>query len=168
MQEHQSVDAVGVPAEALRSVMAEFAAGVTVVTSRWQGVPHAMTATAFSSVSLVPPLVLVCVGKRSRFYQAVTSAGVWAVSILSSDQVELARHFSHSGRDLMTQFEGVPHVLAPHSRSPVLLGAQAWMDCVTYAEHDGGDHTIVVGQVVATGRDSGATRPLTYHRGTYS
>jgi flavin reductase (DIM6/NTAB) family NADH-FMN oxidoreductase RutF len=148
--------------------MAQFSAGVAVVTSQWQGMPHALTATAFASVSLTPPLVLVCIGKRSRFHHAVTQAGSWAVSILSAEQVGLARHFGHSGRDLATQFDGVNHDLAPHSGAPILDGALGWLDCITYAEHDAGDHTIVVGRVVATGRESEDSPPLTYHRGTYS
>jgi flavin reductase len=148
--------------------MAEFSTGVTVVTTNWQGMPHAMTASAFCSVSLSPPLVLVCVGKSTRFHHAVTEAGVWAVSILSGDQVGLARHFSHSGRDLVTQFDGVPNSPAPHSAAPVLCGAQAWLDCVTYAEQDAGDHTVVVGRVVATGGGRLDAAPLTYHRGSYS
>lgn len=148
--------------------MAELAAGVTVVTSLWGGMAHAMTATAFTSVSVAPPLILVCVGKTSRFHAAVTQAGRWAVSLLSADQVELARHFSRSGRDLATQFEGVASVPAPYSQAPVLTGAQAWLDCTTHALHDGGDHTIVVGRVVASGRESVDDGPLTYHRGTYS
>lgn len=159
---------IGVSAEALRHVMADFESGVTVVTTHWQGMPHAMTATAFCSVSLTPPLVLVSVGKRSRFHHAVTQSGAWAVSILSADQEHLARHFSHSGRDLATQFEGVETHPAPCSLSYVLAGAQAWVDCVTHAVHDAGDHTIVIGRVVGTGRDSANPVPLTYHRGTYS
>jgi flavin reductase (DIM6/NTAB) family NADH-FMN oxidoreductase RutF len=167
VHEQLPAEVPGVSSEALRQAMAEFATGVTVVTSHWQGIAHAMTATAFSSVSLSPPLVLVCVGKKSRFHRAVTGAGQWAVSILSSDQVALARRFSVSGRDLASQFDGVPHQLARYSGAPLLTGAQAWMDCVTFSEHDAGDHTIVVGRVLATGRASAATTPLTYHRGTY-
>lgn len=154
--------------ETLRSVLAEFASGVTVVTAQWQGVSHAMTATAFCSVSLEPPLVLVCVGRTSRFHAAVTAAGSWAVTLLSADQADLARHFSHRGRDLLTQFSGVPHSRAPHSQAPLLSGAAGWLDCVTYALHDGGDHTIVVGRVVEAAVEPVVGEPLTYHRSIYS
>jgi flavin reductase (DIM6/NTAB) family NADH-FMN oxidoreductase RutF len=153
----------------LRSVMSEFASGVTVVTADWQGISHAMTATAFCSVSLEPPLVLVCVGKSSRFHAAVTAAGSWAVSLLSADQGWIARHFSHRGRDLLTQFSAVPHTAAPYSQAPLLSGSRGWLDCSTFALHDGGDHTIVVGRVVrASSESSTGGDPLTYHRGTYS
>jgi flavin reductase (DIM6/NTAB) family NADH-FMN oxidoreductase RutF len=152
----------------LKSVMSEFASGVTVVTAEWQGRSHAMTATAFCSVSLDPPLVLVCVGKGSRFHPAVTSAGSWAVSLLSADQGWVARHFSSSTRDLPTQFTAVPHTRAARSGAPLVTGSRGWLDCSTYALHDAGDHTIVVGLVVQAGAASTAGHPLTYHRAAYS
>lgn len=159
-------------AEELRRVMAHFASGVTVVTALDHGIKHAMTATAICSVSLDPPLILVCVGKTSRFHQTVTGADRWCVSILNADQEYLARHFAHRGRDLLTQFDDVPHEAAGESGCPVIGGALAWMECATYARHDGGDHTILVGRVVEASRDpiDGSTppAPLTYYRGTYS
>lgn len=154
--------------EALRRVMADFASGVTIVTTVWQGVPHAMTATAFCSVSLEPPLVLVCVSRASRFHRAVTSAEHWAVSLLSHDQEPVARHFANRGRDLATQFDDVPHAPAPVSAAPLVKDALAWLECTTHAQHDGGDHTILVGRVLRTSDESSPGRPLTYHRGTYS
>jgi len=162
----------GVDPTALRRTMARFAAGVTLVTTVHEGLAHALTATAVTSVSLEPPLVLVCVSRASRFHPAVLASGTWAVSILPADAEPLARRFSHRGRDLLTQFEGVAYEPAPHSGAPVLSGALAWLDCQTWAAYDGGDHTIVVGQVVATGveadgEESLARRPLTYYRSTY-
>lgn len=154
--------------------MAHFAAGVTVVTTVRDGLAHALTATAFASVSLEPPLVLVCVGKASRFHSAVLGGtGMWAVSLLAADQEALARHFARRGRDLVGQFDGIATTRAAHSGAPVLTGALAWLDCATTAQHDAGDHTIVVGKVLATGDGSsggfnGQDRPpLTYYRSTY-
>lgn len=160
-------DAPGVSPDALRTTMAQFAAGVTVATTVWDGVGHALTATAFASVSLEPPLVLVCVSKSSRFSQAVLGGHSWAVSLLAADQEGLARHFANRGRDLLTQFDRTEHRPAPHSGAPVLVGALGWLDCVTVAEHDAGDHTVVVGRVVATGTESIPGGPLTYYQGTY-
>lgn len=148
--------------------MADFASGVTVVTTRWESVAHAMTATAFCSVSLDPPLVLVCVSRTSRFHQAVTSADVWAVSLLSHDQEPVARHFADRGRHLITQFDSVGHRELPGVHVPVIDGALAWVLCTTHAQHDGGDHTIVVGRVQDTSETAESARPLTYYRGTYS
>lgn len=154
--------------DALRRTLADFASGVTVVTTNWHGVAHAMTATAFCSVSLDPPLVLVCVSKTSRFHQAVTSADGWAVSLLSGGQEPIARHFANRGRELATQFERIPHTPAPLTGAPLIGGALAWLECATYARHDGGDHTIVVGRVLGTSETSRPDDPLTYYRGTYS
>jgi len=154
--------------EVLRSVMAEFSTGVTVVTAQWEGALHAMTATAFCSVSLEPPLVLVCVGKASRFHPVIVEADAWAVSLLAGDQGWVARHFADRERDLSTQFGTVPHARAPFSGAPLPDGVRGWLDCSTYARYDGGDHTIAVGRVRNAGRAAPVGAPLTYHRAAYS
>ena len=156
------------PGAEFRQTMAAFASGVTVVTTRWQGVAHAMTATAFCSVSLDPPLVLVCVSRQSRFHAAVTQAGGWAVSLLSAGQEGVARHFANSGRRLQTQFDELPHTPGPVTDAPLIDGALGWLECTTYGMHDGGDHTILVGRVERSSRDQALKEPLTYYRGTYS
>jgi flavin reductase (DIM6/NTAB) family NADH-FMN oxidoreductase RutF len=168
-----TVDGVAGSAEALRHVMGHFASGVTIVTAVLDGVRHAMTATAVCSVSLEPPLILVCVSKVSRFHAAITDAEAWAVSLLAAGQDPIARHFANRGRDLVTQFDLVPHRLAPYSRAPLIDGALAWLDCTTFATHDGGDHTIVVGEVIAASGmsevdDPATAGPLTYYSGSYS
>ena len=160
-------------ADALRQVMSQFCSGVTIVTALRQGIKHAMTATAVSAVSLVPPLILVCVSRSSRFHEAATEADAWCVSLLSGDQERLARHFANRGRDLLSQFDHVPHTPSPLSGTPLIDGALAWMECVTYAQYDGGDHTIMVGELVhASGApaldEHGRQVPLTYYQGTYS
>ena len=148
--------------------MSAFASGVTVVTTRWQGVGHAMTATAFCSVSLDPPLVLVCVSRQSRFHAAVTRAGGWSVSLLSAGQEPVARHFANSGRELQTQFDHVRHTFGPVTGAPLISGALGWLECTTYDMHDGGDHTILVGRVERATHQEVPMEPLTYYRGTYS
>jgi flavin reductase (DIM6/NTAB) family NADH-FMN oxidoreductase RutF len=165
----------GVPgsADALRHVMGHFASGVTIATTLQHGIKHAMTATAVCSVSLEPPLVLVCVSKSSRFYGSITKAKTWCLSLLTVDQEWLARHFANRGRDLLRQFDRVPHTPSPLSGTPLIDGALAWLECTTYGMHDGGDHTIVVGHIVrasglASDDDPNARPPLTYYRGAYS
>jgi flavin reductase len=153
--------------------MGHFVSGVTIATALHQGIKHAMTASAVCSVSLQPPLVLVCVGKSTRFYDAIITAENWCLSLLTADQEPLARHFAHSGRDLLSQFDDVPHTPSPLSGSPLIDGALAWLECITYGIHEAGDHTIVVGEVVrASGLpsddDPTAPPPLTYYRGAYS
>lgn len=167
------MDGVWGSPEALRHVMGQFVSGVTIVTAVRDGVRHAMTATAVCSVSLEPPMILVCVSKTSRFHAAITNVEAWAVSLLAEGQDTIARHFANRARDLVTQFDVVPHSLAPYSRAPLIDGALAWLDCTTFATHDGGDHTIVVGRVIrASGLgeldDPDAPAPLTYFRGSYS
>jgi flavin reductase len=164
----------GVPgsADALRHVMGHFASGVAIATALHHGVKHAMTATAVCSVSLEPPLVLVCVSKSSRFHGAITKTKYWCLSLLTVDQEGLARHFSNRGRDLLSQFDRVSHTPSPFSGTPLIDGALAWLECTTYGMHDGGDHTIVVGQLArASGLpsddDPDARPPLTYYRGAY-
>lgn len=151
--------------EALRQAMTRLSTGVCVVTASWQGRLHAMTATAVCSVSLEPPLVLVCVGRTSRFHAAVLGAGAWGVSVLAEDQADVARHFADRGRDLLTQLDPVPHVRGAVTDAPLVDGALAWLECATWATHDGGDHTIVVGRVLDGGGGPGG--PLTYFRGRY-
>lgn len=148
--------------------MTLLSSGVAVVTTTWQGRRHALTATALCSVSLDPPLILVCVGRASRFHAAILGSQRWAVSLLSGEQEATARHFAHRGRDLNTQFDVVDHRPGPRTGAPLLGGALAWLECETHAVHDGGDHTIVVGRVldaVAAGADAA---PLTYYRGGYA
>jgi flavin reductase (DIM6/NTAB) family NADH-FMN oxidoreductase RutF len=151
--------------EALRSAMSRFSTGVAVVSASWQGRLHAMTATALTSVSLDPPLIMVCVGRTSRFHSAILGSCRWGVSILAEDQVDVARHFSDRGRDLLTQFDSVPHVRGAATDAPLVDGALAWLECSTWATHDGGDHSIVIGQVLDGAGGPGA--PLTYFRARY-
>jgi flavin reductase (DIM6/NTAB) family NADH-FMN oxidoreductase RutF len=165
----------GVPgsADALRHVMGHFASGVAITTALHHGIKHALTATAVCSVSLEPPLILVCVSKSSRFHAAITKTKYWCLSLLTVDQEALAMHFSNRGRDLLSQFDRVPHTPSPLSGTPLIDGTLAWLECTTYGMHDGGDHTIVVGQIVrASGLpsddDPNAPPPLTYYRGAYS
>jgi flavin reductase (DIM6/NTAB) family NADH-FMN oxidoreductase RutF len=115
------------------------------------GVAHAMTANAFTSVSLDPPLVLVCVDKGVRMHAAVLDCGYWAVSVLAGGQQAIADRFARSGRDLYSQFDGIGTTSGPKTGCPVVDGALSWLECRTWATYDGGDHTIVVGEVLSLG-----------------
>lgn len=146
--------------------MSRFATGITIMSTLQGGVAHAMTASAFASVSLDPALVLVCVDKGVRMHEAVSSCGEWAVSVLAAGDSAIAERFARSGRDLYTQFDGVETVPGPKTGCPLIAGGLAWLECRTWATYDGGDHTIVVGEVLslATGDDPGA---LIYYAGQY-
>ena len=139
---------------AFRRAAGQFPGGIVVVTT---SAGHAMTVSAFASVSLEPPLVLFCAEKIARFHDAVLAADAWAVSILAEDGEKTARWLATRGRPLEGQLDGLPHHPGPVTGAPLLHGALATMECRTFAVYDGGDHSIIVGQVAAA--DSPADPP---------
>jgi 3-hydroxy-9,10-secoandrosta-1,3,5(10)-triene-9,17-dione monooxygenase reductase component len=145
-----------------RTVLGHFATGVVVVTAVDDGEPVGMACNSFTSVSLDPPLVLFCAAKASTTWPRIQHAGAWAASILGDDDEELSRAFATRGAD---RFAGVAHHAAS-TGAPVLDRAIAFVDCVTEAEHDAGDHVIVVGRVVALGYAT-ERGPLLFYRGGY-
>lgn len=150
-----------------RRAAGRFATGVCVVTTRADGLDHAMTANAFTSVSLDPLLVLVCVETDARFHDAITAAGGWGVSVLAESARGTADWLATRGRPLHGQLDRVAHHAGPLTGAALLDGSLATLECRTQAVHPGGDHSIVVGQVlgVALGDDGGS--PLVYHRSAY-
>ncbi len=140
----------------------QLAGGIVVVTT---STGHAMTVSAFTSVSLEPPLVLFCVEKVARFHDAVLAAGSWAASILAEDAEKTARWLATRGRPL----DGVAHHPGPVTGAPLLDGALTTLECRTAAVYDGGDHSIIVGQVVAVTSAGGppSRRPLMQYAGSY-
>ncbi|MEU8225366.1 flavin reductase family protein [Kribbella sp. NPDC048915] len=157
-----------VPPAEFRAALGRFATGITIMSTLQDGVAHAMTANAFTSVSLDPPLVLVCVDKAVRMHAAVLDCGYWAVSVLAATQQPIADRFARSGRDLYSQFDGIGTTAGPKTGCPTVDGALSWLECRTWATYDGGDHTIVVGEVLSLGvRDPGDPSALIYHCGDY-
>ena len=153
---------------AYRRVVGRFATGVTVVTTVLpDGERHALTCNSFTSVSLEPVLVLFCAEKVARFHDAVLESGSWAVSVLSTSHVAASRHFAARGRDLTTQFEGVPTVQGPATGAPLLVGALATLECRTASTTDAGDHTVVIGEVLAASLPEPEADPLLYYEGGY-
>ena len=144
-----------------------FASGIVVVSTRAGGVGHAMTVTAFAPVSLEPVLVLFCAEKVARFHDAVLATGTWAVSVLNEDAEKTARWLATRGRPLEAQLDAVRHHPGPLTGAPILDGALAAMECRTTAVHDGGDHSIVVGEVLAVSEPSPAGGPLLYYSSHY-
>ena len=155
------------PAE-FRAALGRFASGITIMSTLQDGVAHAMTANAFTSVSLDPPLVLVCVDKGVRMHAAVLDCGYWAISVLARDQRSIADRFARSGRDLYSQFDGIGTAAGPKTGCSLIAGALSWLECRTWATHDGGDHTIVVGEVLSLGLGEPADpSALIYHSSHY-
>lgn len=152
--------------KAYRAVLSRFASGVTVVTTVHEGIDHAITVSAFTSVSLDPPLVLVCVDTKNRFHGPVLASGVWGVSVLREQGHAASTWFATRGRELAHQLDRVPHHRGP-SGVPLLDDALAWLECRTWRAYDGADHTILVGEVVGAVVDDEVDDPLTYYRSHY-
>lgn len=150
----------------LRVVRRRWPSGVAVVTTRDGDGYRGATVSAFTWVSLEPPLVLVCLDRSGRMSELVPEAGVFAVSILERDQEFLAERFAGRAPLPDARFTGVPFRLAENG-CPVLDGAHAWLFARVVAAHDGGDHLIVVGAVdeAITGADT--DDPLVSYDGRY-
>lgn len=147
----------------LREALGNFVTGVTVITTRSAGELHGLTANSFSSVSLEPPLVLFSLSRAAECFAAFERAKFFAVNVLRSDQEALSSRFATRNVDKWT---GVGR-RAGHDGCPLLDDAIATFECRTTARHDGGDHVIYVGEVVAFAyRPEG--EPLAFFRGRYT
>ena len=145
-----------------RHGLAQFASGVTVVTTRdAAGQPLGLTVSAFCSVSLQPPLVLACIDHRSETQAAFRASGLFAVSVLAEDQEELSRRFALSGPEKFADLGLVEGRLG----LPLVPDALAHLECRVVAAHEAGDHTLYVGEIVSLSVRPG--RPLLYHQGLY-
>ena len=148
-----------------RRVVGRFATGVAVVTTVADGVPHAITVNSFTSVSLEPLLVLVCIERNARLHDALLAAGTWGVSVLAAGDEETSTWFATRGRRLDGQLDDHPTGPGPVTGVPLLQRALARLECRTWAVHPGGDHTVVVGEVLSAEAVPGD--PLLYVDGGY-
>lgn len=146
-----------------RAALSRFASGVTVVTTKdWAGNLYGITVSAFCSVSLEPPLVLICVEKITGSHFALQESGIFAVNILGSGQAALSERFAaqlpdkFDGLDLSLNIDGLP----------LLSGCLATLECRVKQTFDGGDHSIFIGTVERATIYDGD--PLVYFRGDYS
>jgi len=144
-----------------------FATGVTVVTTHVDGLDYAMTANSFTSVSLDPVLVLVSVDKSARWHAAVSEANVFGVSVLAADQGEVSQLFATRGRPLDARAAGVAVHDGKATGVLLLDGALATFECTVSDHHDAGDHTLVIGAVLAIDLPSPDGDPLVFFRGQY-
>jgi flavin reductase (DIM6/NTAB) family NADH-FMN oxidoreductase RutF len=162
-----SAPASTVDVSAFRQAMGSFPTGVTVVTvASDDGGMHGITVNSFSSVSLDPMLVLVCLNGASRGVGLIERAGVFAVNVLSAGQQDISRWFADRCRPAgPTMFDGVP--FEPGATGcPVLVGATASFECRLRQSHGAGDHLIVLGEVVALVHRP-QLEPLIFHAGSY-
>ncbi|MCW7942336.1 reductase [Streptomyces hygroscopicus] len=185
--------AEGVSNDEFRAAMSRLAAGVVLVTAHepaldpeGPSVPHhrpdggaarrditrgedvGMTATAFTSVSLDPPLVLVSLREGSRMDDLLAEQPLWAVSVLAESQRHIAGRFAMKGRisDRLL-FEDIPYVRGETSGAPLVGGALATLECRTEQRVEAGDHTLVIGRVLQARVPSAEGGPLVYFRGRY-
>ena len=148
---------------ALRRTLGCFVTGVTVVTARGSdGAPCGFTANSFTSVSLDPPLVLVCVGDAVQGLETFRQCERFAINILSESQHEISRAFADGSPN---PFSGTRWRNEPYG-PPILEDGLAWLECTAERRIEAGDHMILVGRVIALG--SSDNHPLVYYRGAYS
>jgi flavin reductase (DIM6/NTAB) family NADH-FMN oxidoreductase RutF len=153
--------------QTLRKMRGLFASGVTVVTTAHEGQLRGVTVSAFASVSLDPPLVLVCIANESESKEWIAESGIFAVNILSDEQEFLSERFAARAPLVNAHFDGVPYHTAI-TGSPILDGSIAWYDCRVEATHDGGDHTIFIGRVEAIGLGADGKLALGYFGNRYA
>jgi flavin reductase (DIM6/NTAB) family NADH-FMN oxidoreductase RutF len=152
----------GIDASSFRRALGQFASGITVVTTRdAAGRPLGLTVSAFSSVSLDPPLVLVCLDHAADANDGMRASGLFGVSILREDQEAVSRRFARSDA---RKFEGIALREGRHGM-PLVPGALAHIECRVRSFHEEGDHTVWVGEVVSLAAAPGA--PLIHQAGAY-
>ena len=151
-----------------RDVVGHFPTGVVVVTSADQasGAMHGVTVNAFSSLSLDPVLALVCVSRDSQSHDFLTTRPAFVVNILARRQIALAERFAGRAPLVSAEFAGVPFVPGIDG-APVLGGCVAWIECRRVATYPGGDHTILIGEVVDA-RLGDDDDPLVFFTGDYT
>ncbi|MFQ5851220.1 MAG: flavin reductase family protein [Candidatus Binatia bacterium] len=149
-------------AREIRNVMGHFATGVTVVTTKDRtGTPSGLTVNSFTSLSLNPPLVLVCIDKTVQCYSCFEDSKVFAVNVLSEEQEELSRRFATKG---IIKFEGTKWHMGENG-IPLLDRAIGYLECNIVNNYEGGDHTIFLGEIVSA--TATGDRPLLFFKGKY-
>jgi anti-sigma factor (TIGR02949 family) len=152
-----------VDAAHFRQLLGHFATGVTVVTALTPGgQPIGMTVNSLASVSLQPPLVLMCIDRQAEAHDVLLEAREFVVNVLAHDQEVWSRRFADQHEE---RFDGVGYRTSPRGLI-VLEGALAYFECRHYADYPGGDHTIILGEVM--GGEAGSGRPLLFYRGGYT
>jgi flavin reductase (DIM6/NTAB) family NADH-FMN oxidoreductase RutF len=150
---------------AMRKMRGLFASGVTVVTTALENRLRGVTVSAFTAMSLDPPLILIALANETTTLEMIAESGVLAVNILSDEQEFLSERFAARAPVVSETFEGVPYHVAA-TGAPILEKSLAWYDCRVEATYAGGDHTLIVGRVQAVGMDE-SRQPLIYFANQY-
>jgi flavin reductase (DIM6/NTAB) family NADH-FMN oxidoreductase RutF len=154
---------MSIDARAFRDTVGQFVTGVTVIAAEIDGSIRGMTANAFTSLSLDPPLVLFCVGKTAHLSESIRSAAGFSVNILAQTQRDLSTYFA--GR--WTQPDPPAFSFAAWEGGPLLDGCVAALGCAVDVIYEGGDHWIVIGRVLALYRNEETGQPLVFRQGRY-
>ncbi len=149
----------------LRASMRNWATGVTIVTSIFDGQKAGATVSAFTSVALEPPTVLVCLNKTAFVHEIILKSGIYAVSLLAHDQEALSNRFAGLDPNVTDRFEGIEEI-GGETGAPLIPDALAWLDCRVNHTIDTGTHTVFVAEVVGVQVNSDAP-PLVYHNRMY-
>ena len=154
---------MSVSQSAFRAVLGRFASGVTVVTARdRRGRDVGMTVSAFSSLSLDPPLVLMCIDHSASAYNALSKTSCFIANILSEGQEAIARRFAETSGN---RFDGIGYERGQNGAA-VLLEVLGYIECNVTERYEAGDHDIIIGSVEAAQANEG--KPLLYYRGGYA
>jgi len=148
-----------------KAALGSWAAGVTVVTTRHGDRVYGITVSSFTSLSLEPRLILVCLANSNRLPRMVEESKRFAVSILADGQQDVSAYFATSKREPVPEFEEIG-TIEWHTGSPIIDGALAHLDCELHESIPGGDHTIIIGRVLGAAA-SEDRRPLLYYRRAY-
>jgi flavin reductase (DIM6/NTAB) family NADH-FMN oxidoreductase RutF len=149
----------------MREAMRQWATGVTVVSSTYDGLQHGMTVSSFTSISLDPPLVLVSLAKEARTHDLVLRSNIFGITLLNQAQDEISDRFAGRTTENQDRFAGLD-TFTLYTGVPFLSGGLSFLDCTVVASHDVGDNTLFIGEVIAV-QVTQAGDPLIYYNRSY-
>jgi flavin reductase (DIM6/NTAB) family NADH-FMN oxidoreductase RutF len=148
-----------------KKCLSNFASGVTIVTTiTGEGKSFGVTISSFTSLSLEPPLILFCLGKKSSVYKHFIETSHFAVSILTDTQQDISKRFAL--RDHQAIWDGIEYFHGEQTNCPVIKNSAAYLECENYGHFDGGDHTIFIGKVLNASYNENSS-PLIYCHSSY-
>jgi flavin reductase (DIM6/NTAB) family NADH-FMN oxidoreductase RutF len=158
------LEGVTISASKFKATLSRWASGVSIVTTRSGTRPAGLTVSAFCSASLEPPLVVVCIDRKANTLPVILDSGYFAINVLAEEQRALSDRFA-SKKDEHLRFDGVELLELAGTKSPLIAGAVAYLDCRLQMTHDVGDHALCVGEVLLASTNE--RNPLGFFRGRY-
>jgi 3-hydroxy-9,10-secoandrosta-1,3,5(10)-triene-9,17-dione monooxygenase reductase component len=145
--------------------LGRFASGVVAVTGKSGGQPCGLTIQSFASVSLEPPMILICPARKSTSWPAIAESGTFCVNVLQANQQSVCNSLAKSGGN---KFGDITWMPSSNHSNPIVSGAAVWFDCTIHSVSDGGDHHVVLGRVVESGSDAEDPEPLIFHASQFT